>query len=88
VIASDLAAGSEIVLAPPTVVEDRMTGLSFRSGDDGELAAALIRLLSAPESTRLAVGRRGRERAIAKFANQDSAAQMLAIYAELAQSRI
>jgi len=88
VIASDLAAGSDIVLAPPTVAEDRMTGLSFRSGDDGELAAALIRLLSAPESTRLAVGRRGRERAIAKFATQDSAAQMLAIYAELVQSRI
>jgi glycosyltransferase involved in cell wall biosynthesis len=88
VIASDLAAGSDAVLAPPTVTEDRMTGLSFRSGDDGELAAALIRLLSAPESTRLAVGRRGRERAIAKFATQDSAAQMLAIYAELAQSRI
>jgi glycosyltransferase involved in cell wall biosynthesis len=86
VIASDLAAGPEIVLAPPAVAEDRMTGLSFRSGDDGELAAALIRLLSAPESTRLAVGRRGRERAIAQFATEDAATRMLALYAELARS--
>lgn len=87
VIASDLAAGPEIVLAPPAVAEDRMTGLSFRSGDDGELAAALIRLLSAPESARLAVGRRGRERAIAQFATEDTATQMLALYAELARPR-
>lgn len=87
VIASDLAAGPEIVLAPPAVAEDRMTGLSFRSGDDRELAAALIRLLSAPESTRLAIGRRGRERAIARFAAEDTTTQMLAIYTELARSR-
>jgi glycosyltransferase involved in cell wall biosynthesis len=87
VITSDLAAGPEIVLAPPAVAEDRMTGLSFRSGDDGELAAALIRLLSAPESARLAIGRRGRERAIAHFATEDAAARMLALYAELARSR-
>jgi glycosyltransferase involved in cell wall biosynthesis len=87
VIASDLAAGPEIVLAPPAVAEDRMTGLSFRSGDDGELAAALIKLLSAPESTRLAIGRRGRERAMAQFATEDSATRMLALYAELARSR-
>jgi len=87
VIASDLAAGPEIVWAPPAVAEDRMTGLSFRSGDDGELAAALIRLLSAPESTRLSVGRRGRDRAVARFATADAAVRMLALYTELARSR-
>jgi glycosyltransferase involved in cell wall biosynthesis len=87
VIASDLAAGSETILAPPGVAEDRMTGLTFRSGDDRELAAALIRLLSAPESTRLAVGRRGRERAIAQFAAADAATHMLALYGELARLR-
>jgi len=83
VIASDLAAGPDIVLAPPAVAEDRMTGLRFPSGDDGELAAALIRLLSAPESTRLAVGRRGRERAVAQFTNAAAASQMLAVYVEI-----
>jgi glycosyltransferase involved in cell wall biosynthesis len=87
VIASDLAAGPEIVLAPPAVAEDRMTGLRFPSGDDSELAAALIRLLSAPESTRLAVGRRARERAIAQLANVDIATQMLTLYGEIARPR-
>lgn len=87
VIASDLAAGTETVLAPPGVPEDRMTGLTFKSRDDRELAAALIRLLSAPESARLAVGRRGRERAVAQFALADAAKQMPALYVELARSR-
>jgi len=87
VIASDLAAGPDIVLAPPAVAEDRMTGLSFRSGHDSELAAALIRLLSAPESTRMAIGRRGRERAIARFGTEDATTQMLALYTELARAR-
>ena len=87
VIASDLAAGPETVLAPPGVAEDRMTGLTFKSGDDRELAAALIRLLSAPDSVRQAVGRRGRERVAAQFAPEEGAAQMLALYAELGRPR-
>ena len=87
VIASDLAAGPETVLAPPAVTEDRMTGLRFRSGDDGELAASLIRLLSAAESTRIAIGRRGRERVIAQFASHGTPDQMLAVYAEVARPR-
>jgi glycosyltransferase involved in cell wall biosynthesis len=87
VIVSDLAAGPEIVLAPPAVAEDRMTGLRFPSGDDGELAAALIKLLSAPESTRLAIGRRGRERAITHFATSDTETQLLAVYQEIARSQ-
>jgi glycosyltransferase involved in cell wall biosynthesis len=87
VITSDLAAGSATVLAPPGVAEDRMTGLTFKSGDDRELAAALIRLLSAPENVRLAVGRRGRERVAVQFAADEGAAQMLALYVELARPR-
>ena len=85
VVTSDLAAGSETVLAPPGVAEDRMTGLTFKGGDDRELAAALIRLLSASESVRIAVGRRGRERVAAQFASEEGAAQMLALYVELAR---
>jgi glycosyltransferase involved in cell wall biosynthesis len=87
VIASDLAAGPETVLTPPGVGEDRMTGLTFKSGDHGELAAALIRLLSAPESVRQAAGRRGRERVVAQFATEEAATQMLALYVELARTR-
>ena len=32
VIVSDLGAGPEVVLAPPSVSEDRMTGLRFSAG--------------------------------------------------------
>jgi len=87
VIASDLAAGPETVLAPPAVAEDRTTGLRFPAGDDRELAAALIRLLSASEAGRRAIGRRGRERAIAQFADAGAATQMLAVYAEITRQR-
>jgi glycosyltransferase involved in cell wall biosynthesis len=86
VIASDLAAGPETVLAPPAVSEDRMTGLRFRNGDDGELAAALIRLLSAPATTHRGIGRRAREHAVAQFSSTAATAQMLAVYAEIARS--
>lgn len=85
VIASDLAAGPEALLAPPAVTEDRMTGLRFPSGDDGELAAALIRLLSAPDDTRRAMGWRARAHVIAQFANITATEQMLAVYAEIAR---
>jgi glycosyltransferase involved in cell wall biosynthesis len=87
VITSDLAAGPDTVLAPPTVAEDRMTGFMFRSGDDQDLAATLIRLLSAPEGVRAAMGRRGRDHTLARFAADDAAAQMLALYVELARQR-
>ncbi len=87
VIASALAAGPETVLAPPAVAEDRMTGYRFPSGNDAELATALIRLLSAPESARLAIGRRAREYVAAQFAGPAAATRMLAIYAELARHR-
>jgi glycosyltransferase involved in cell wall biosynthesis len=87
VIASDLAAGPETVLAPPTVSEDRMTGLRFRSGDDADLTAALIRLLSATETARRAMGRRAREHVIDQFANTAARTQMLAVYTEIARSR-
>lgn len=84
-IVSDLAAGSDTVLTPPAVAEDRMTGWRFRSGDDAELAATLIRVLSASKSTRISVGRRGRERVRALFASQAAPEQMLAVYTEIAR---
>jgi glycosyltransferase involved in cell wall biosynthesis len=85
VIASDLAAGPETVLAPPAVAEDRMTGFRFRSGDDGELAAALIRLLSAPDIVRRGIGRRAREHVTAQFAGTAEMAPILAVYEEIAR---
>jgi hypothetical protein len=44
-------------------------------------------LLSAPDSVRQAIGRRGRERVVAQFATDESATQMLALYVELARLR-
>jgi glycosyltransferase involved in cell wall biosynthesis len=61
VIASDLGAGPDAVLAPPIVPEDRMTGLRYSAGDDAALAAALIRLFSMSPAQQAAMGIRGRQ---------------------------
>lgn len=81
VVVSDLAAGRDIVLAPPAVPEERMTGLRFATGDHEALAAALIRLLSMPEAARRAIGRRGREWVATHCAPATVANQLLAVYA-------
>jgi glycosyltransferase involved in cell wall biosynthesis len=87
VIVSDLAAGPEVVLAPPAVAEDRMTGLRFASGDHAGLAAALVRLFSMPEAARRAIGMRGRDWVLAQFDSSAIAAQTLALYSEIARTR-
>ncbi len=61
VVVSDLSAGPDVVLAPPAVPEDRMTGLRFSAGDDAALAAALVRLFSLTPDMHRAIGGRGRE---------------------------
>jgi glycosyltransferase involved in cell wall biosynthesis len=86
-VVSDLAAGSDIVLAAPAVPEDRATGLRFPAGDDGALAAALVRLFGMPEASRRALGRRGREWVLAHCDPVTVASQVLAFYAALAQRR-
>jgi len=87
VVVSDLAAGSDIVLAPPAVPEERMTGLRFAAGDAEGLAAALIRLLSMPDAARRAIGRRGREWVAAHCAPATIAQELLAVYAAVTQNR-
>jgi glycosyltransferase involved in cell wall biosynthesis len=84
VIVSDLGAGQEVVLSPPAVSEDRMTGMRFSAGDDEALATALIRLFSLPESARNAMGARGRSWVREHFRTEAAAAQTLKIYAEVA----
>ena len=87
VVVSDLAAGPDIVLAPPAVPEDRMTGLRFAAGDDEALAAALIRLLSMSDAERRAIGRRGREWVAAQCAPATVANALLAVYASVTEKR-
>jgi glycosyltransferase involved in cell wall biosynthesis len=87
VVVSDLAVGPDVVQAPPSVSEDRMTGLRVASGDDAALAAALIKLFSMPEAARRAVGTRGRDWVRAQFNPENVTAQTLALYAEVADNR-
>ena len=84
VVVSDLAAGPDIVLAPPAVAEERMTGLRFAAGDDAALAAALVRLLAMPDAARRAIGRRGREWVATHCDAETVTRQVLAVYAAVA----
>jgi glycosyltransferase involved in cell wall biosynthesis len=87
VVVSDLAAGPDVVLAPPAVPEERMTGMRVPADDDTALAAALIRLFSLSDSARSAIGRRGREWVAGHFDAETVERAMLAIYAETARPR-
>jgi len=88
VIVSELGAGTDVVLAPPAVPHDRMTGLRFATGDDAALAAALIQLFSLPESAQQAIGARGRAWVLEHF-NATAVSEMtLKLYADVAAQRI
>lgn len=81
VIVSDL--GADVVLTPPAVPENRITGLRFHSGDDAALAAALLRLFSLPEPIRRAMGARGRNWVLGHFEASAVAEQTLRFYGEI-----
>jgi glycosyltransferase involved in cell wall biosynthesis len=87
VVVSDLGAGSDVVLAPPAIQEERMTGLRFSAGDDAALATALVRLFSMPEAARLAMGARGRDWVVTHFNAPSAAEQTLRVYAEVTRGR-
>lgn len=87
VIVSDLGAGPDVVLAPPAVPDDRITGLRFSAGDDSALAGALIRLFSLPEPARAAIGQRGRDWVGGHFSAPAVADLALKVYAGLLKQR-
>jgi glycosyltransferase involved in cell wall biosynthesis len=87
VIVSDLSAGADVVLAPPAVSEDRMTGMRFPAGDASALAAAVVRLFSIPEASRLAIGARGRVWASATFNAAAIRDQTLALYEAVGRAK-
>src|SRR5665213_1418174 len=80
VLVSDLGAGPDVVLTPPAVPENRITGLRFHSGDDAALAAALLRLFSLSEPARRAMGTRGRDWVLGHFNAETVAEQTLRLY--------
>jgi glycosyltransferase involved in cell wall biosynthesis len=88
VIVSDLGASPEVVLAPPAVSEDRMTGYRVAAGNEAALAGALVRLFAAPDAARRAMGNRGRAWVAAHFNPSTVAEQMLALYAAVARERV
>jgi glycosyltransferase involved in cell wall biosynthesis len=87
VVVSDLGAGPDVVLAPPAVTDDRMTGFRFSSGDAMALAGFLIRLFSLPQSARAAIGARGRAWVAANFDSAAVVEPTLRLYAEIARER-
>jgi glycosyltransferase involved in cell wall biosynthesis len=84
VIVSDLGAGSDVVLTPPAVPDDRITGLRFAADDDAALTAALLRLFAMPEPIRRAIGQRGRRWVLDHFNAGTVAQQTLQLYAAVA----
>lgn len=84
VVVSELGAGADIVLAPPAVPHDRMTGLRFATGDAAALAAALIQLFSLPESDQRAIGARGRAWVLEHFNAAAVSEMTLKLYADVA----
>ena len=87
VVVSDLAAGPDVVLAPPAIVDDQMTGLRVPANDDAALAAALIRLFSLSDAGRAAIGTRGRAWVAEHFDAAEVARATLALYADVARAR-
>jgi glycosyltransferase involved in cell wall biosynthesis len=85
VVVSDLAAGAEVVLAPPAVTDDRMTGLRVPADNVEALAAALIRLFSLSDTARSGIGARGRAWVLDHFDADSIARRTLALYAEVAR---
>jgi starch synthase len=82
-----MACGTAVVASDvggiPEVVSDRETGLLVPPGNHEALAGALNLLLVDPDRAG-AMGRLGRERAIAQFGWAAIAAQTAALYSELA----
>jgi len=87
VVVSNLAAGPDAVLAPPAVAEDRMTGLRVPAGDEGALAAALIRLFSLSDARRAGIGARGRTWVAEHFDAASVARATLSLYADVTRAR-
>ena len=83
-----MACGTAVVASAvggiPEVVSDGETGLLVPPGDPAALAVALNALIDDPARA-AAMGRAGRERAIAEFGWQAIAAQTAALYAQLAR---
>lgn len=87
VVVSDSGGRDEVLRAPPSVPEDRATGLVYPAGNAPELAQALFKLLAMGLPARKAMGERGRIFVGSRFPRQAFTDRMLAIYAAVAAAR-
>ena len=87
IVASDVAAGPDIVLAPPAVTPERMTGIRFSAGNEVALTAAVTRMLALSDGERQAIGCRGRDWVAAQFAPAVVSERMLRLYRDIAVGR-
>ncbi len=83
VIATDIGAPPETVLATPATTPEERTGWLVPPADAAALAAAMAEALSLSESERRAVGDRARAHVLAAFTLEAMRAQTLAVYAEV-----
>lgn len=83
VIATDLGAAPETVLAPPDVPAQARTGWRVPPGDPAALAEAITAALALPEAELAAVNARARAHARAHFSVEAMCAATLAVYDRL-----
>jgi glycosyltransferase involved in cell wall biosynthesis len=88
VIATQLGATPEIVSAAPEWEDHEITGWLTTPGDADQLAAALRHALALPPEERAAIGRRGRDDIVSRFAVAQTQLQTLAVYDELLGSSL
>ena len=80
VIATDLGANSETIIAAP---DEKFTGWLYKAGDAGALSDLLAAVLALSNQEQQAIGARARARALANFSQEAMQRATLAVYDEL-----
>jgi glycosyltransferase involved in cell wall biosynthesis len=83
IVATDIGAPRETVLAEPGVAPDRITGWLVPPGDAEALAASLAAVLALAPEARASVGARARQHALAHFTVDAMQRRTLAVYDRL-----
>jgi glycosyltransferase involved in cell wall biosynthesis len=83
VIATNIGAPPETVMAQPTVVQQKTTGWLVPANDPGVLAHALAAALALEPAERLAIGTRARRHVLANFTTETMQRRTLAVYDRL-----
>jgi glycosyltransferase involved in cell wall biosynthesis len=88
VVATDIGAPPETVLAPPHVPPEETTGWLVPPGDAERLADAMAEALALTPEARAAMGARARARVLARFSLDSMCRHTLAVYDQLLGTRL